>query len=143
MVSLVELGRLKLELMINMRADCWSRSLIKQTYETLRPKRSFISHHPTGIPIHGPKTIPNGCEWYEMGFIVHWDPPQASTVLCFDAPLELIDLLENALARNNSQTVYKDPCSPLCAILDGILVLYDSSVWSMRNHVCGAEAVCL
>lgn len=124
-------------------ADNWSRFLIKQTYKTLRPKRSFIEHHPAGIPIHGPKTVPNGWEWFEMGFFVHWRPPQTTTVLCFDTPEKLQSLLGSALQHRGSNIDTADPYSLLSTLIDQVIALYDESVWSMRNHVCAAEAVSL
>lgn len=121
--------------------DSWSRFLIKQTYKTLRPKRSFIEYQPAGIPIHGPKTIVNGWEWFEMGFFVHWRPSQTTTVLCFDTPEKLQSLLGLALRRNGSNIDTADPYSLLSTLIDQVITLYDESVWSMRNHVCAAEAV--
>ena len=126
---------------IKLCTDIWSRFLIKQTYRTLRPKRSFIEHLPAGIPIHGPKTIPNGWEWFELGFFVHWKPSQTTTVLCFDTPEKLQSLLGSALRRNDSNIDTADPYSLLSTLIDQVIALYDDSVWSMRNHVCAAEAV--
>lgn len=123
------------------RKDHWSRFLVKQTYKKLWRKRSFIEHQPTGVPIHGPKTIPNGWEWFEMSFFVHWRPPQSTTILCFDTPEKLQSLLGSALAHSGSNIDYIDPYSLFATVIDQILALYDTSVWSMRNHVCTAEAV--
>ena len=122
-------------------ADSWSRFLIKQTYKTLRPKRSFIEYQSAGIPIHGPKTIANGWEWFEMGFFVHWKPSQTTTVLCLDTPEKLQSLLGSALRRNDCNIDTADPYSLLSTLIDQVIALYDESVWSMRNHVCAAEAV--
>ena len=122
-------------------ADSWSRFLIKQTYRTLRPKRSFIEHLPAGTPIHGPKTVPNGWEWFEMGFFVHWKPPRTTTVLCFDTPEKFQSLLGSALRRGGTNVDTADPYSLLSTLIDQVIALYDDSVWSMRNHVCAAEAV--
>lgn len=122
-------------------ADSWSRFLIKQTYKTLRPKRSFIEYNSAGIPIHGPKTIPNGWEWFEMGFFVHWKPSQTTTVLCLDTPEKLQSLLGSALRQHGINFDTADPYSLLSPLMDQVIALYDESVWSMRNHVCAAEAV--
>ena len=122
-------------------ADSWSRFLIKQTYKTLRPKRSFIEYQPAGMPIHGPKTVQNGWEWFEMGFFVHWKPSQSTVILCFDTPEKLQSLLGSALRRNSNDIDAADPYSLLSTLIDQVIALYDESVWSMRNHVCKAEEV--
>ncbi len=78
-----------------------------------------------------------------MGFFVHWRPPQTTTVLCFDAPERLQSLLGSALQHKGSNIDIADPYSLLSTLIDQVIVLYDESVWSMRNHVCSAEAVSL
>lgn len=103
----------------------------------------FIEHHPPVMPIHGPKIVPNGWEWFEMGFFVHWRLPQTTTVLCFDTPEKLQGLLGSALQHKGSNIDIADPYSLLSTLIDQVIALYDESVWSMRNHVCAAEAVSL
>ena len=76
-----------------------------------------------------------------MGFFVHWKPSQTTTVLCFDTPEKLQSLLGSALRRNDSNIDTADPYSLLSTLIDQVIALYDDSVWSMRNHVCAAEAV--
>ena len=76
-----------------------------------------------------------------MGFFVHWKPSKTTTVLCFDTPEKLQSLLETALRRNGSNVDTADPYSLLSTLIDQVIALYDDSVWSMRNHVCAAEAV--
>ena len=76
-----------------------------------------------------------------MGFFVHWRPSQSTTILCFDTPEKLQNLLGSALRRNSSNIDAVDPYSLLSTLIDQVIVLYDESVWSMRNHVCAAEAV--
>ena len=76
-----------------------------------------------------------------MGFFVHWKPSQITTVLCFDTPGKLQSLLGSALRRNDSNVDTADPYSLLSTLVDQVIALYDDSVWSMRNHVCAAEAV--
>lgn len=78
-----------------------------------------------------------------MGFFVHWTPPQTTTVLCFDTPEKLQSLLGSALQQRGSNVDIADPYSLLSTLIDQVLALYDESVWSMRNHVCAAEAVSL
>ena len=76
-----------------------------------------------------------------MGFFVHWKSSQTTTVLCFDTPEKLQSLLGSALRRNDCDVDTADPYSLLPTLMDQVIALYDDSVWSMRNHVCAAEAV--
>ncbi len=78
-----------------------------------------------------------------MGFIVHWKPTYTTTVLCFDTPEKLQNLLGSALQHKGSNIDIADPYSLLSTLIDQVITLYDESVWSMRNHVCAAEAVSL
>ena len=78
-----------------------------------------------------------------MGFVVHWRPPEYTTILCFDVPEKLQSLLESALASKSNNIDYTDPYSLVSILIDQVIALYDESVWTMRNHVCSAEEVCL
>lgn len=78
-----------------------------------------------------------------MGFFVHWKPPHTTTIICFDAPEKLQSLLKSALEHIGTNLDFTDPYSLLSTLIDQVLALYDGSVWSMRNHVCAAEAVCV
>ncbi|OCK73236.1 purine and uridine phosphorylase, partial [Lepidopterella palustris CBS 459.81] len=132
----------------------WSRFVVKQTHKNLRPKRSFIRHHAaleeldlekghlpnTNEPIHGPRSILHGWEWYEMCLFVHWTPPHSTTILCFDLPKQLQTLVQSALTSNPDMTGCSDPYSVFSVILYNVLCLYDNSVWSIRNHICEWEA---
>ena len=139
----------------DMDIDHWCRFVIKQTFEKLRPKRSFVRYnsapknldleegsllHPQ-VPIHGPRSIQHGWEWYEMGFFVHWTPPHSTTILCFDLPEPLQASIQSALTSSVDKTEFSDPYSVFSVLLDEILSLYNTSVWSLRNHICAAEAV--
>jgi hypothetical protein len=140
----------------NADTDHWSRFVVKQTHEKLRPKRSFIRHQSkwekldlgTGrlpnpdVPIHGPQSIPHGWEWYEMGFFVHWTP-HSTTILCFDLPEHLKVSLQSALTSSTDKPDFSNPYSVFPVLLYELLSLYDSSVWSIRNHICDWEAVSL
>ncbi|RYP60604.1 hypothetical protein DL770_009958 [Monosporascus sp. CRB-9-2] len=125
----------------------WSRFVIKQTHEKLRPKHSFTRHHATSsklaspnVPIHGPHSIPHGWEWCEMGFFVHWTPPSSTIVLCFDLPQHFQILVKLALTSSADKINFSDPYSIFAVVLHELLSLYDNSVWSIRNHICNWEA---
>ena len=135
--------------------DHWSRFVVKQTHKKLRPKRSFIRHHATwekldrgegylpnpNVPIHGPGSIQHGWEWYEMGFFIHWTPPHSTIILCFDLPEHLQTTIRSALASSTYKINFSDPYSVFSVLSYELLSLYDSSVWSIRNHICDWEAV--
>lgn len=76
-----------------------------------------------------------------MGFLLHWKPSQTTTVLCFDTLDKLQSLLGSASRRTGIKFDTADPYSLLSPLMDQVIALYDESVWSMRNHVCAAEAV--
>ena len=59
----------------------WSHFTVKQTYDKLKPKRTFtphVSNHNSSsdnwhadIAIDGPQSTRHGWEWYEMGFFTY------------------------------------------------------------------------
>lgn len=127
----------------------WSRFVVKQTYDELRPKRTFtphISNHTvdsgrwsTETAVHGPQSISHGWEWYEMGFLMSRNASGQLTLLCFDLPAKSQSAVESAF-----QTQALDVACPyavFASISDELLRLYDNSVWSIRNHISRWEAV--
>lgn len=128
----------------------WSRFVIKQVYDRLRPKRSFTRHpaassSPQGpnISMHDSRSIQHGWEWYEMGFFVHWEPHSGATIFCFDLPPHFQGSIQSAFTSSTGNVVLSDPYSIFAILLHELLPLYDNSVWSLRNHICGWEAVSL
>ncbi|OCK81526.1 purine and uridine phosphorylase [Lepidopterella palustris CBS 459.81] len=131
----------------------WSRFVVKQIHTKLRHKRSFTRHDsisekrdPGGnrlpnhnVPLHGPQSIQHGWEWYEMGFLVHWRPDN-TTILCLDLPEPLQASIQSALSSSTDEIDFSDPYSFFSILLHEVLSLYDSSVWSLRNHICEWEA---
>lgn len=127
----------------------WSRFIVKQTHKELRPKSSFIRHNSalemgnlphTHTPVHGPRSIKHGWEWYEMGFFVHWTPPYSTTLLCFDLPGHMKASFQSALSSSMDNNDLSDPYSIFSIVLFELLSIYNDSVWSMRNHICDVEA---
>ncbi|KAH8723846.1 nucleoside phosphorylase domain-containing protein [Phaeosphaeriaceae sp. PMI808] len=126
----------------------WSRFLVKQTYDRLKPKRTFtphISNQQLGIDnnnnhvaVHGPQSVQHGWEWYEMGFFTSWKPSGSLTLICFDLPTisqsKIQERIGSHIADNSS------PHSLFLVISDELLRLYDDSVWSIRNHISQWEA---
>ena len=77
-----------------------------------------------------------------MGFFVHWERPHTTTILCFDMPESHQPLLQQSFSCNYNKFDHADPYSIFSVLVYDILALYDTSVWSMRNHICNWEAVC-
>ncbi|KAL8669047.1 MAG: hypothetical protein Q9168_006347 [Polycauliona sp. 1 TL-2023] len=50
--------------------------------------------------------------------------------------------VRETLSSKQTKFDYADPYSVFSIIVYDILMLYDVSVWSMRNHICKWEAVC-
>lgn len=130
--------------------DHWSRFVVKQLHKELRPKISFTRHRSAteketltapSAPIHSKSTIKHGWEWYEMGFFVHWQPPQSTTMLCFDVPVQMRESLLPVLSSNVTNANLSDPYALFSTVVYELISLYNDSVWSLRNHVSAIEAV--
>jgi hypothetical protein len=127
----------------------WSRFIVKQTYDALKPKRMFtphISNHQSDIDgwdaeiiVHGPQSMRYGWEWYEMGFVACWNPPGLITLVCFDMPEKTQSYIQFLFGANAVDT--SSPYAAFALITDALLRLYDDSVWSIRNHISQWEAV--
>lgn len=122
--------------------DFWSRFVVKQTFEKLRLKRSFIQHSPTSpqpakpsLPIHNSRSIEHGWEWYEMGFFVQWKPANV-TIFCFDLPQPFQITVQKAFISTSEKADFSNPYAIFATIIYELLLVYDNSVWSIRNHIC-------
>lgn len=127
----------------------WSRFTVKQTFTNLRPKRTFTSHFASSEKetsmirhsrVHDSGSKAYGWEWYEMGFCIDWKPPNCTTVLCLDAP----DGMRQALKSKLIDTQFINttcPSSLFIIVFEEVLILYNNSVWAMRNHISAWEAV--
>ncbi|CAI6342361.1 unnamed protein product [Periconia digitata] len=126
----------------------WSRFTVKQTYDTLKPKRTFtphVSNHQSGtdgrdaeIIVHGPQSARYGWEWYEMGFIACWNPSGLVTLVCFDVPERMQSNFQSLFDANTVDT--SSPHAVFSLVSDALLRVYDDSVWSLRNHISQWEA---
>ena len=127
----------------------WSRFVVKQTFEQLKPKRTFTPYVPgQGInlynlninaAIHGPQTIQHGWEWYEMGFFTYWHPSGATTLLCFDLPGKMRTEIQSVFTSHTIN--HACPHSLFALISEQLVRVYNDSVWSIRNHISQWEAV--
>ncbi|KAI9692698.1 MAG: hypothetical protein M1820_009449 [Bogoriella megaspora] len=132
----------------------WSRFIVKQTYETLRPKPGYVQYYKDHkmsfpredqpqrqyVPVHNEQSTPYGWTWYEMGFFVHWKPPHSTTILCFDVPQHLQASIQSSSARLAEGIDFSDPYAIFPIVFDEVIALYDDSVWSLRNHISAREA---
>ncbi|KAI9856198.1 MAG: hypothetical protein M1813_009215 [Trichoglossum hirsutum] len=78
-------------------------------------------------------------EWNSMGFITKWSPPNRNVVICFDAPRALQTRLEEVLSSDREKREVHDPYALHSVIVDEVLAIYDSSVWSLRDLVRSVE----
>jgi hypothetical protein len=116
--------------------------MVKQIYKTLMPKRTYIPHHSSGERIHDSSSVQHGWEWYEMTFFVHWKLCENTTIICFNAPEKIRTSLQVTLTSRENDLDCTDPYSIFSFLTWELLTLYDTSVWTLRNHICDWEAVC-
>lgn len=80
-------------------------------------------------------------EWYEMGFFTKWASPNSHIVLCFDIPQSLLASLTKAVSSSSmildSASIY----SLHIIIIDEVLKLFDTAIWSIRDVIRKAELV--
>jgi hypothetical protein len=79
--------------------------------------------------------------WHEMGFFTRWDSPSSCRVLCIDTPEELQSGLTTALQKQSLALDFKDPFTMHAPLIDQIILLYDLSVWRVRDPVRAIEKV--
>lgn len=78
--------------------------------------------------------------WFEMGFFTRWDYPDRCTVLCIDTPFDTPEKLKSRLLRE-SLLNFCDPFAMHIPLIDQIILLYDVSVWRVRDPVRDIEKV--
>ena len=79
--------------------------------------------------------------WFEMGFFTRWDYPDRCTVLCIDTPFDMPEKLKSRLLREQSLLNFCDPFAMHVPLIDQIILLYDVSVWRVRDPVRDIEKV--
>ena len=99
---------------------CWLRCLVK------------IAHHSakTGA----------GYTWHEMTIFSRWEPDHC-VVLCIDTPDGFRSQLEQSLAGEQGTIDMTDPFALFVPLMDQITILYDQSVWSIRDLIRRVEKV--
>jgi hypothetical protein len=79
--------------------------------------------------------------WYEMGFFTRWDNLGYCRVWCTDTPEELQSGLKTVLRKQSPPLDFSDPFATHVPLIDQIILLYDISVWRVRDPVRKIEKV--
>jgi hypothetical protein len=92
--------------------------------------------------VHGEDTqADKAYTWYEMGFFTQWDRWGHCRVVCIDTPEELQLGLEDVFRKQLLSLNFDDPFSMHAPLFDQIILLYDASVWRVRDPVRKIEKV--
>lgn len=78
--------------------------------------------------------------WAEMSFFTKWTP-DFSLNFCFDVPKSSQLRLRQALDSHEQTFAVGDLYASHVRILDEILILFDESVWGLRDGVRQVEMV--
>jgi len=78
--------------------------------------------------------------WYEMNYFSQWSSSRC-TVLCTGAPDLLRTLLAESLSGQREALNFSDAYSMHVPLMDGIIALYDKSVWTLRDSIRHVEKV--
>ena len=78
--------------------------------------------------------------WAEMSFYTKWTSHSILN-FCFDVPMASQVQLRQALGSCEQPFGFKDPYASHVRILDQILILFDESVWALRDGVRKIEKV--
>ncbi|KAL9112360.1 MAG: hypothetical protein Q9187_007783, partial [Circinaria calcarea] len=76
--------------------------------------------------------------WYEMTFFTRWERNH-SIILCIDTPSNTKSMLETALSRDLSTLNLMDPFAIYVPLIDHIIMLYDRSIWGIRDLIRNVE----
>jgi hypothetical protein len=130
----------------------WCRFIVKQTFDNLAPKRTFVPYIPhdgkngndagAHLGLHGPQTVQYGWQWHKMWFFTRWEASGARTHLCFDLSLHAIEYIQAELKSDAHLHRCESPYSILAIAVEGVTREYNDSVWSIRNQISQREAVC-
>ncbi|KAK7178575.1 hypothetical protein PSPO01_15374 [Paraphaeosphaeria sporulosa] len=79
-----------------------------------------------------------GYTWHEMTFFSHWTPERC-VFLCIGPPSSFRNLLHDTLSRMWSKLPPSEPYSLHVPIIEVVVAMQDSSVWSVRDTVRSVE----
>lgn len=83
--------------------------------------------------------FPPSYTWYEMTFLSIWEPGRYM-MLCIDTPNGFREELQHNLEREQKLDL-QDPFAFLLPLMDQIILLYDHSVWGIRDLIRQVEKV--
>ena len=78
--------------------------------------------------------------WHEMTFHTKWTPA-ANVILCFDVPGDVQSSVMDSLRNRTEAWDASNVCAPHAVVLEGILHLFERSVWAIRDEVRRIEKV--
>jgi hypothetical protein len=79
--------------------------------------------------------------WYEMTFLSIWEPGRYM-MLCIDTPNGFREELQHSMERGQKLDL-QDPFAFFLPLMDQIIILYDHSVWGIRDLIRQVEKVSL
>lgn len=80
--------------------------------------------------------------WFEMTFFSSWTPTKCS-MLCIGVPPGFVDVLETSISHISTGVIPSDPFSLHIPLIESMISLQNSSVWSIRDIVRSTEKVSL
>jgi hypothetical protein len=81
-----------------------------------------------------------GYTWYEMTFFTRWTPDHYM-VVCVDTPDNFPADLKHSLSTRSGELDLSDPFALHIPLMDQIIMLYDQSVWGIRDLIRRVEKV--
>src|SRR4051812_47834229 len=90
--------------------------------------------------LHGTPHAGMGYAWHEMTFFARWEPGHFMAV-CVDTPDNLLADLEQGLSTEPETLDLSDPFALYIPLTDQIIMLYDQSVWGIRDLIRRIEKV--
>ena len=80
-------------------------------------------------------------KWYEMAFSTTWASPNSHLIFCFDVPQSLHASLRHVVSSSTRPLDLASIYSLHVTIIDEIIMLFDTAVWSLRDIVREIESV--
>ena len=80
-------------------------------------------------------------EWYGMNFITTWISPTSRLMVCFDTPQSLFASLAKTVSSSSRTLDTAGIYALHIVMIDEVLKLFDTAVWSLRDTIREAELV--
>ena len=102
-------------------------------------KKGWICHNTWfRFQIKQLSNVPTEYTWNDFTFFTNWTPTGTHTVLCFDVKLKFQSIIHSALSSEVDKMIF-DIYHLHSTLISVVLVLYDESVWTLRDHVRDIE----